>query len=331
MVAFVRFFIVFSSLTLIITNGDERPCTFFRPLGILDCVDQGLRHVPILQDGRRDVKVLDLRQNNISTIGNTVLNIYPNLKIVGLRHNPGICRKINLVGVIVISDCPILTTSLKPSLSPIQNTTQSSSSKASSISVITSCLAPKSSFSKASILSIHNHSSIKNISRPSTIPAPRSSTAKVLSTPLTLITRSSPAISTPRLSTAKPLGTPPTPVITSLYISLISAVITKTYSKSNHNSILSAIPSTPATSTRFNKPTVSIATSQPRTHDLLIYLSTSISTILILMVCVKFKLYTRCRQNSHELEQNVKTVNMSPTSMSFSSGSSTDIYLTTSV
>ena len=330
MVAFVRFFIVFSSLALIITNGDERPCTFFRPLGILDCVGRGLRHVPILQDGRRDVKVLDLRQNNISAIGSEVLTIYPNLKIVDLRHNPRICGKINLVGVTIKSDCPVLITSSKPSLSPIQNTPQSSSSKAPPISVITSCIAPESSFSKASILSILSHSSIKNISRPSTIPATRSSTAKVFSTPLTLISRSSPAISTPRLSTAKPLGTPPTPVITSLYISLISAVITKTYSKSNHNSILSTILSTPATSTRFNKPTVPNATSQPRSYDLLIYLSTSISTILILMICVKFKLYTRCRQNSHESEQNAETVNMSPTSMS-SSGSSTDVYSTTSV
>lgn len=66
MVTFVRFFIVFSSLSLTVTNGDERPCTFFRPLGILDCVGRGLREVPALQDGRRDVKVLDLRQNNIS-------------------------------------------------------------------------------------------------------------------------------------------------------------------------------------------------------------------------------------------------------------------------
>ena len=180
MVAFVRFFIVFSSLTLIITNGDERPCTFFRPLGILDCVDQGLRHVPILQDGRRDVKVLDLRQNNISTIGNTVLTIYPNLKIVDLRHNPNVCGRINLVGVTIISDCPILTTSLKPSPSPIQNTPQSSPSKAPPISIITSCLAPKSSFPKATIQTILSHSSIKNIPRLSTIPAPRSSTAKYL-------------------------------------------------------------------------------------------------------------------------------------------------------
>ena len=330
MVAFVRFFIVFSSLTLIITNGDERPCTFFRPLGILDCVDQGLRHVPILQDGRRDVKVLDLRQNNISTVGNTVLTIYPNLKIVDLRHNPNVCGRINLVGVTIISDCPILTTSLKPSPSPIQNTPQSSPSKAPPISIITSCLAPKSSFPKATILTILSHSSIKNIPRLSTIPAPRSSTAKVLSTPLTLATRSSPVISTPRLSTVKPLGTPPTP--TSLYTSLTSTVTTKTYSKPIHNSVLPPIPSTLATSTRFyNKPTVSLARSQPRSYDLLIYLSISISTILVLMVCVKFKLYTRCRQNSHEIEQN-ETVHMSPTVTSMSSsGSSTDIYLTTSV
>ena len=330
MVAFVRFFIVFSSLTLIITNGDERPCTFFRPLGILDCVDQGLRHVPILQDGRRDVKVLDLRQNNISTIGNTVLTIYPNLKIVDLRHNPNVCGRINLVGVTIISDCPILSTSLKPSPSPIQNTLPSSPSKAPPISIITSCLAPKSSFPKATILTILSHSSIKNIPRLSTIPAPRSSTAKVLSTPLTLATRSSPAISTPRLSTVKPLGTPPTP--TSLYTSLTSTVATKTYSKPTHNSVLPAIPSTLATSTRFyNKPTVSLARSQPRSYDLLIYLSISISTILVLMVCVKFKLYTRCRQNSHEIEQN-ETVHMSLTVTSMSSsGSSTDIYLTTSV
>ena len=178
------------------------------------------QEVPSGQYSKIKQKVPDLRQNNISTIGNTVLTVYPNLKIVDLRHNHSVCGRINLVGFTIISDCPILTTSLIPSLSPIQNTPQSSFSKAPPISIITSCLAPKSSFSKATILPILSHSSIKNISRLSTIPAPRSSTVKVLSTPLTLITRSSPAVSTPRFSIAKPLETPTTPVITSFYISL---------------------------------------------------------------------------------------------------------------
>ena len=34
------------------------------------------------------VKVLDLRQNDISSVNNTVLISYPNLKIIDLRQNP---------------------------------------------------------------------------------------------------------------------------------------------------------------------------------------------------------------------------------------------------
>ena len=138
-------------------------------------------------------------------------------------------------------------------------------------------------FLKLAILSILSHSSIKNISRPSTIPATRSSTAKVFSTPLTLISRSSPAISTPRLSTANHLE-PRQHLSSQVFIIFNLSSHYQDLQQIKPNSILSTILSTPATSTRFNKPTVSNATSQPRSYDLLIYLSTSISTILILMI-----------------------------------------------
>ena len=104
-----------------------------------------------------------------------------------------------------------------------------------------------------------------------------------------------------------------------------SVATTKTYFVNpapNTSSALSSVP--------YNKPTVSTATYQHRSQDLLIYLSTSICTVFILVICFKFKLYARCRRNSHQLEHHDETINMSPMSMS-SSGSSTDVYSTTSV
>ena len=104
-----------------------------------------------------------------------------------------------------------------------------------------------------------------------------------------------------------------------------SVATTKTYFVNPAPNTSSAPSSVP-----YNKPTVSTATYQHRSQDLLIYLSTSICTIFILVICFKFKLYTRCGRNSHQLEHHDETINMSPMSMS-SSGSSTDVYSTTSV
>ena len=78
------------------------------------------------------VKVLDLRQNDISSVNNTVLIFYPNLKIIDLRQNPDICGKIQISGVVIKSDCPTMptysvisysTSSIYPTWSiPIQTT-----------------------------------------------------------------------------------------------------------------------------------------------------------------------------------------------------------------
>ena len=104
---------------------------------------------------------------------------------------------------------------------------------------------------------------------------------------------------------------------------LTSVTTTKTYFVNPAPNTSSAPSSVP-----YNEPTVSTATDQHRSQDLLIYQSTSICTVFILVICFKFKLYTRCRRNSHQLEHHDETINMSPMSMSFS-GSSTDVYSTT--
>ena len=56
------------------------------------------------------VKVLDLPQNDISSVNNTVLISYPNLKIIDLRQNPDISGKIQIIGVVVKSDGPTMPT-----------------------------------------------------------------------------------------------------------------------------------------------------------------------------------------------------------------------------
>jgi hypothetical protein len=75
-------------------------------------------------------------------------------------------------------------------------------------------------------------------------------------------------------------------------------------------------------------------------------LSTTVTTILILGLCVKFKFYTRCRRNTRQLEQptqqNNENIAMSPVSSSSSieniamspvssSGSSNEVYSITRV
>ena len=114
-------------------NGDERPSNFIRPFSILDYVDRNLRHVPALKVSHRVIKVLDSRQNSISTIANTLLTIYSNSKIIDPRQNPGPCSRINLVAITTKSECPIPTTLSKVNPSPDQYTPQSISSEAPKI------------------------------------------------------------------------------------------------------------------------------------------------------------------------------------------------------
>jgi hypothetical protein len=84
--------------------GKQQGCKLVRFVGVLDCVNVGLQNVPIIQKDRDAVKVLDLRQNNITKLDSKIMAAYPNLKLIDVRENPRICGGV-FVSVTVKSDC----------------------------------------------------------------------------------------------------------------------------------------------------------------------------------------------------------------------------------
>ena len=83
----------------------------------------------------------------------------------------------------------------------------------------------------------------------------------------------------------------------------------------NHYSTISILPVPSSTSIPFEKPTF-VTLIHKRPYSVLItLLSTSICTLFILAICIKSKLYTRCRQNSRQLVPNNETIDMSPVSL----------------
>jgi hypothetical protein len=84
--------------------GKQQGCKLVRFVGVLDCVNVGLRNVPIIKKDRDAVKVLDLRQNNITKLDSKIMAAYPNLKLIDVRENPRVCGGV-FVSVTVKSDC----------------------------------------------------------------------------------------------------------------------------------------------------------------------------------------------------------------------------------
>ena len=314
-----RFLIYFILLVplIVLATSDEHTCNLVPFFGILYCVNHNLNRIPVIMVGRSDGRVFDLRQNNILKLNVTALEMYPNLKIVDLRDNPLRCTTISIKDLVIRSDCPMptilqLTTSYKdnPQSSPVK----------------TFLIPPRPT-------TLHETSLQTSLTQTLFI-LPRATTPPQIS----LTSQSSPA----QTLFFTPQPTIPYQISKTLHPSKpkLSSLQTPC-TKSQHQPTSVATPKTyfvnPAPNTSsapssipYNKSTVSTATYQHRSHDLLIYLSTSTCTVVILVICFKFKLYTRCRRNSHQLEHHDETINMSPMSMS-SSGSSTDVYSTTSV
>ena len=313
--------------------------------------------------GRSDVRVFDLRQNNISKLNLTALEMYPNLKIVDLRDNPLKCTSINIKDLVIRSDCPMptilqSTTSYQdnPQFSPVktflippQPTTLHETSLQTSLTQTLFILPRATTPSQISLTSQSSPAQTLFITPRPTALHETSQQTSLTQTLFTLPRAPTPSqISlTSQSSPAQTLFTTPRPTIPFQISKTLHPSKPKLSSlqtpctKSQHQPTSVATPKTylvnPAPNTSsapssipYNKPTVFTVTYQHRSHDLLIYLSTSICTIVILVICFKFKLYTRCRRNSHQLEHHDETINMSPMSMS-SSGSSTDVYSTTSV
>ena len=347
MVGFIRFFILFVLLIVSSAHGDQHTCKFIRFVGLLDCVNRGLQKVPILKDGRRSVKVLDLRQNNITEISDTVLANYPNLKLVDVRQNPYICGGIHIVNIKVRSSCPITSTAYSP-------------------------VTPSSTSLSSNTRSVPN-TQTQNITRPSpsksyTLPVPytlnentpRSSPSK----PHTRTVLSTRSQNTPQSSTSKPHtpsvpeyrntpqpspSKPNTPLVTNTKIQNTPRPSPTKPNKSISSSTTFSLPANDSSSSTvppFNNPTIPVTEYQRSSPDLLVYLSTTVTTILILGLCVKFKFYTRCRRNTRQLEQptqqNNENIAMSPVSSSSSieniamspvssSGSSNEVYSITRV
>jgi hypothetical protein len=119
MVGFVRFSIFLVILTdSSIYGTQQRSCKLVKFVGVLDCVNVGLQNVPILKKDRDAVKVLDLRQNNITKLDSKIITTYPNLKLIDVRENPHVCGGV-FISVTVKSDCEIRTNIyLSPSKTP---------------------------------------------------------------------------------------------------------------------------------------------------------------------------------------------------------------------
>ena len=79
MIKIVCFILLLVPLIVLATN-DEHTCDLVPFFGIHDCVNHNLNRIPVIMIGRSDVRVFDLRQNNISKLNVTALEMYPNLK-----------------------------------------------------------------------------------------------------------------------------------------------------------------------------------------------------------------------------------------------------------
>ena len=322
--------------------------------GILNCVNGNLN--------RSDVRVFNLRQNNISTLNVTTLDMYPNLKIVDLWDNPLRCTSINIKDLVIRSDSPMPTilqsttsyqdnlhsSPVKTFLIPPRPITLHETSLQTSLTQTLFILPRATTPSQMSLTSQSSPEQTLFVApRPTALDETSQQTSltqtlfilPLATTPsqMSLTSQSSPAQTlfiTPQPTIPYQISKtlhPSKPKLSSLQTPCskrqhqpTSVTTPKTYFVNpapNTSSAPSSIP--------YNKPTISTATYQHRSHDL-IYLSTSICTVVILVICFKFKLYTRCRRNSHQLEQHDETSNMSPMSMSCS-GSSTYVYSTTSV
>ena len=150
---------------------------------------------------------------------------------------------------------------------------------------------------------------------------------------------------TPRPSSSEPYTTP-IPITTTYHMPLSSTsqhvtprLISPSYhiqiyrnlTLVNHYSTTSILPVPSSTSIPFEKPTFVTSTHKRHYPVLLTSLSTSICTLFILAICIKSKLYTRCRRNSRQLAPNHETIDISPVRSTSSSGSSTEIYPVSSV
>ena len=81
---------------------------------VLDCSDLGLDYIP---GGYKNVRVLDMRRNNISSVSEgTLLGLYPNLVLIDLRENPINCRKAIFSKIKVKVNCVVSTNTVQTEL-----------------------------------------------------------------------------------------------------------------------------------------------------------------------------------------------------------------------
>ena len=200
------------------------------------------------------VKVLDLRQNDISSVNNTVLISYPNLKIIDLRQNPDICGRIQIIGVVV--DCPTMptysvvsysTSSLcsTRSISIPDRTTNNTSPRPSTSTKI----APKPSTTIQNTLRSDSSSQSNTPPRPCTQPnqhTPRPSSSEPYTTSIPITTTYHMPLSSTSQHVTPPLISP------SYHIQIYS-----TLTLVNHYSTTSILPVPSSTSIPFEKPTLS--------------------------------------------------------------------------
>ena len=78
---------------------------------VLDCSDLGLDYIP---NGYKNVRVLDMRRNNISSVSEgTLLGLYPN---IDLRENPINCHKAIFSKIKVKVNCVVSTNTVQTEL-----------------------------------------------------------------------------------------------------------------------------------------------------------------------------------------------------------------------
>ena len=81
---------------------------------VLDCSDLGLDYIP---GGYKNVRVLDMRRNNISSVSEgNLLGLYPNLDLIDLRENPINCRKAIFSKIKVKVNCAVSTNTVQTEL-----------------------------------------------------------------------------------------------------------------------------------------------------------------------------------------------------------------------
>ena len=109
----VLYHLIVLSFFVSFVNCSERKtsCMYVNVAMVLDCSDLGLDYIP---SGYKNVCVLDMRRNNISSVSEgTLLGLYPN---IDLRENPINCRKAIFSKIKVKVNCVVSTNTVQTEL-----------------------------------------------------------------------------------------------------------------------------------------------------------------------------------------------------------------------